>query len=808
MRILPPVPGRSSRRGPDTNGNTWSGPHRLLSVMLSLALTSMGAFVMPTTAHALTLEDAGLASKRISAGTDHTLAIASDGRVLAWGDNHYDQCDVPAGLDDVVAVAAGQNHSLALRSDGTVEAWGGEGGTVLVPPDTNDAVAIAAGDNHSLVLSEEGTVIAAGSNNAGKCDVPSDLNGVIAVAAGDEHSLALKSDGTVVVWGSNAYGQCNVPVGLDDVVAVDAGGSHSLALRSDGTVVAWGRTSEQQCSVPSGLDDVVAVSAGLLHSLALKSDGTVVAWGGYMQDGNTDSSVFVPLTLTNATAVTAGGHHSVAVLPDGTLASWGVNRLGQAFGITSIVPAAWSTEVPVDAAFTVSFSSPISAGTTYGQVTLKDPSGNLVAIDTSISGKDLRIKPKASLKSDTRYTVLIPASGVKDAWGNSTIGTSFGFTTPDTLPPVITSANPADGTKGVAADQALAITFNERLVAGPALANVAVRSAQGSIIPCTVSIGGSDDRVLLVTPLTNFAWGSYSLTVPADALQDVRGNLFAGIVTHFEVNPPSTLTYIAGPNGFISGSSPQTVNYGQDGASVTAVPSAGYRFVGWSDGVTTATRTDTRVTSSRSVTANFTLNAFTLAFDAPSTSVYGSAKVSGSLRDASGAPISGKPVQIQYASGSWAHAATVYTDASGNFTKTLAPKAKTTYRAFFAGDATYLAQASTTRVVLPAVKLSRSTSWKTLKRNKAYSAKGYIYPAHKTSDSNKVKIRAYKKNSKGRYVYVKSFTASYVYSSTAKTGYKAKVTLKSKGAWMLQAYHAKDSNHYTSLGSADYVTVK
>ena len=38
---------------------------------------------------------------------------------------------------------------------------------------------------------------------------------------------------------------------------------------------------------------------------------------------------------------------------------------------------------------------------------------------------------------------------------------------------------------------------------------------------------------------------------------------------------------------------------------MTAVPNTGYSFVSWSDGVTTAARTDTNVTANLTVTANF-----------------------------------------------------------------------------------------------------------------------------------------------------------------------------------------------------------
>jgi len=77
-----------------------------------------------------------------------------------------------------------------------------------------------------------------------------------------------------------------------------------------------------------------------------------------------------------------------------------------------------------------------------------------------------------------------------------------------------------------------------------------------------------------------------------------------------------TLTYTAGPGGSIQGPSPQVVNAGDDGAAVRAVPNWGYYFVRWSDGLTTATRTDTNVAGDITVTANFAINAYTLTYTA------------------------------------------------------------------------------------------------------------------------------------------------------------------------------------------------
>src|SRR5207247_916269 len=75
-------------------------------------------------------------------------------------------------------------------------------------------------------------------------------------------------------------------------------------------------------------------------------------------------------------------------------------------------------------------------------------------------------------------------------------------------------------------------------------------------------------------------------------------------------------TYAAGSNGTLTGSSPQTVEYGGAASLETAVPNTGYHFTGWSDGSTAAARTDSNVTGNISVTASFAINTFTLTYAA------------------------------------------------------------------------------------------------------------------------------------------------------------------------------------------------
>ena len=72
-----------------------------------------------------------------------------------------------------------------------------------------------------------------------------------------------------------------------------------------------------------------------------------------------------------------------------------------------------------------------------------------------------------------------------------------------------------------------------------------------------------------------------------------------------------TLTYTAGQNGTISGTSPQTVAKGGSGTPVTAIGNTGYDFNQWSDGSIQNPRTDTNVQGNITVAALFAPSAGT-----------------------------------------------------------------------------------------------------------------------------------------------------------------------------------------------------
>lgn len=260
-------------------------------------------------------------STLVSAGSyGHVLVVKSDGTVSATGDNSAGQCNVPAGLTGVVAVAAGAGSSMALKSDGTLVEWG-EAWMGTAPAGLSNVVARARGGSHALALKSDGTVVAWGDNSFGQCTIPGGLTNVIAIAGSDHASVALKSDGTVVAWGRTDTGECNVPADLSGVIAVAAGGGGAVALKSDGTVAGWGYWA----SVPEGLSNAVAVAAGKNHRVALKSDGTVVAWGGETTFAYPNGAMInlVPWNVSDVVAIAAGNDRTYIIKADGSVAWWG-----------------------------------------------------------------------------------------------------------------------------------------------------------------------------------------------------------------------------------------------------------------------------------------------------------------------------------------------------------------------------------------------------------------------------------------------------------------------------------------------------
>ncbi len=273
-------------------------------------------------------------------------AAAVPGKVVAWGNNDHLQLNVPAGLNDAIAISAGQYHSLALRANGTVVAWGENGdGQASVPAGLSNVVAISAGYMHNLALKSDGRVVAWGNNWYGQGVASADLTNITAISAGYLHNIVLRSNGVAVAWGydGGGNGQTTVP-NNSNIVGVAAGGNltmilknngttvgfgsfafgsvsaarqvapgyeHNMALGSNGIVYAWGNATWLQTSVPGSLNGVSFVTGTHYHCLALRTNGAVVGWGR-----NDQGQASTPGWLTNALAVSTGELHSLAIIPN------------------------------------------------------------------------------------------------------------------------------------------------------------------------------------------------------------------------------------------------------------------------------------------------------------------------------------------------------------------------------------------------------------------------------------------------------------------------------------------------------------
>lgn len=348
------------------------------------------------------------AVKQVSAGREHSLLLTDEGDVYSFGTSAVgiigrttpigSSQSVAAAIDTtnlggdkITQVSAGGSHSLILAEDGDVYAFGYDllgrtGRGIDSDTSTNTAtpinmsnffgrkvVQIDAGSVHSLLLMNDGAVFSFGSNfdgatglgtTAGSTSIAtpidaSNLGGrkIVQVEAGN-FSLLLAEDGSVYSFGSNQFGQTGLGIdtNTDTLVAtpidtsnlggrkisrISAGAQHSLLLADDGNVFAFGANFDGKTgqNVTSGNTTVatpiatstfggrkiVDVAAGTDHSLLLADDGSVFSFGlnrfgrtGLGIDNFGDTLVPTSILVTNLgvqriTQISAGLWHSLII---------------------------------------------------------------------------------------------------------------------------------------------------------------------------------------------------------------------------------------------------------------------------------------------------------------------------------------------------------------------------------------------------------------------------------------------------------------------------------------------------------------
>ncbi|NLI80049.1 MAG: Ig-like domain-containing protein, partial [Candidatus Riflebacteria bacterium] len=211
--------------------------------------------------------------------------------------------------------------------------------------------------------------------------------------------------------------------------------------------------------------------------------------------------------------------------------------------VVSLSPADEATGVASQANLVITFSEPVSKGTT-GDIVIRRASDTSVfetiaATDTrvTVSGTQVTINPAGAFTSLAGYYVQISGTCFRDATGNFYAGiadtTTWNFTAADIDAPTMVSLSPGDNATGVATQANLVITFSEPVTKGTTGDIVIRRASDASVFE---TIAATDTRVTVVgnqaaiDPAGTFdsQTGYYVLIAPTCFL-DGAGNSFAGI---------------------------------------------------------------------------------------------------------------------------------------------------------------------------------------------------------------------------------------------------------------------------------------
>jgi alpha-tubulin suppressor-like RCC1 family protein len=344
--------------------------------------------------------------KQINAGSFHTVAIKTDGTLWTWGraargrlGTNFSSPDIStpsttfAGGNDWKQVSGGSEHTVAIKTDGTLWTWGEPsfgatariqvfltpvttfaGGTNWADTATTnpeDLYTLSCGVRYTAAIKTDGTLWTWGRGSNGQLGDATIISVSTPVttfsggtnwkqvSSGNDHTAAIKTDGTLWTWGAGGNGRLgnanitdrSTPVttfaGGTNWKQVGSGSFHTAAVKTDGTLWTWG------FKVPLGVNNIFGtnstpvttfaggtnwkqVGGGSLHTAAL-SGNELFLFGEslYGEIGNayitTDNTI--PLqpfeSGTNWKQVSAGGNHTAAIKTDGTLWTWGRGSNGQ-----------------------------------------------------------------------------------------------------------------------------------------------------------------------------------------------------------------------------------------------------------------------------------------------------------------------------------------------------------------------------------------------------------------------------------------------------------------------------------------------
>lgn len=224
----------------------------------------------------------------IDCGANHVIAIDKDSKVWAWGSGQQNQLGRrvierkleeslmpnPVGFHDpsfkrasrkLVKIQCGSYHSLAIADDGHVWAWGanncGETGNPENAGDDSASVPapriikslegkevknLASGSHHNVAILKSGEVLAWGRCDSSQTGIPADV-----LDAMDDEKVLKGSNGKAKILVEPTL----VP-GLRDIESGTCGPDHTIVLDKAGKAYSWGFSVNYQTGQGTG-DDIL-----------------------------------------------------------------------------------------------------------------------------------------------------------------------------------------------------------------------------------------------------------------------------------------------------------------------------------------------------------------------------------------------------------------------------------------------------------------------------------------------------------------------------------------------------------------------
>ena len=285
-----------------------------------------------------------------AAGSDHIIAITTDGKVVGWGNGNNGQfgkllsendpyIQMPDELlngtidaSQVEQLICGYQCTILVMKDGTTYSWGNKNSMLslqeMAEKYTEGVKKVALSNYYGLMLMQDGSVTGGSSLSFQNVSAFSSSEGTIKnlksylgsrkavdVAATNNCYAVVMEDGSIVTWGAARYGEKDVPAAPagEKYVSVKAGTRHFVALTDKGTVVSWGHNDYGQTNISGKSADEIFVGAKQTYLVDENGELTEkVGFKGYLM--GTDKSgrdVFVRIVHGGKMTMTIG---AVAVI--------------------------------------------------------------------------------------------------------------------------------------------------------------------------------------------------------------------------------------------------------------------------------------------------------------------------------------------------------------------------------------------------------------------------------------------------------------------------------------------------------------